>query len=204
MELYLKRIIIHRIFFLMFRSKFALEEKQGFGIGPVLQNCIPNYPFSCLSPPRSFSILFHGIIYIPRSEFFRQFPSPLSSLIIGGSWESSYNKTAYMRKIDLYERHFACAVIAAEARHTAVPSANARSANTTGGGDGSSGSTWTSRIGASRSSGTNFRVRGFARSRADWGGRRDPRYDRCCAFPVNACQAWDPPWSTGWPEEQRW
>jgi len=32
--------------------------------------------------PRSFFILFHGIIYLPRSEFFKQFRSLLSSLII--------------------------------------------------------------------------------------------------------------------------
>lgn len=156
-----------------------------------------------------FLFYFIVIIYLPLrvASFFKaQFHSPLSSVIIviRGNLHT-YSKTAHMRKIDLYERYFACAVTAAEARHTAVPSANACSANTTGNGDGSSGSTWTSRIGAScRSSGTNFRIRGFARSRIDWGGR-DPRYNRRRrAFPVDARQTWDPPWPTGWPEEQWW
>ena len=109
------------------------------------------------------------------------------------------NKSTSIHKIDLYERHFACAVSAAEARHTAVPSANARSANTTRGGDGSSGSTWTSRIGAScRSSGTNFRVRGFADwSRTDYWTPHSSWYACHRAFSVDARQARNPPWSTG-------
>lgn len=172
-----------------------------------------NYrPPSCPSSSRLPSIFcFEGIINIHSlhvaSFFFRaQFRSPLSSVIIvvlGNlhthnkatykCTEQMYRTHTYVQKIDLYmQRYFACAVVTAtEARHTAVPSANARSANTTRGGDGSSGSTWTSRIGAScRSSGTDFRVRGFARSRTDArGGRRGSWFDRCRTFPVDARQA---------------